>query len=57
MSFDEKCKKCNNPIVRIDEFQANACRTCNEWTEDKCSDRCEFCDERPDTPENCNWSW
>jgi hypothetical protein len=60
-----KCKNnCGNKPVRIDKYDAYACRSCNIWLERKCDDcenklcpncNCIFCCNRPDTPENVDW--
>lgn len=48
---DEKCKKCNNPLIYYEKYDAFFCAYCNEWVEEKCENPyCEYCKNRPDRP-------
>jgi hypothetical protein len=50
------CHECNTYSIRIDKFDAYACKKCMIWLEDKCNDsKCEFCCVRPETPKDVNW--
>ena len=54
------CKHCGTErTVRIDQYDALACRACNVWLEARCSmgDQCDagYCNGRPETPESCDW--
>ncbi len=54
--FKFNCAQCDQPLIRIDQYDAYACRNCLTWHEPKCSSSdCEFCLTRPDLPENINW--
>jgi len=50
------CARCGGDTIRIDKWDAYACRRCNIWCEKGCTDpRCEFCAKRPESPRNVNW--
>ena len=42
---------CNSKKKFSDQYDAYYCASCNEWLESKCDDpECEYCPNRPDTP-------
>jgi hypothetical protein len=49
------CNICLSKAVRSEIFDAFACLKCNDWLEDKCSDRdCNLCGkDRPTLPSEC----
>lgn len=52
------CPKCKSTrkIVRIDQYDAMACRNCLIWTESGCGQKdCDYCSKRPPTPNGVNW--
>lgn len=53
--MDLKCKKCNAEASYSEKYDAYYCKSCNEWTEDICTDRdCEYCKNRPNRPKDVN---
>lgn len=56
MKRNKNCVTCNTKLIRIDEWDAYACKSCCKWTEAGCSEEeCQFCRYRPLTPINVNW--
>lgn len=54
----KKCRNCGSDrkLVRVDRYDAIACRNCLTWQETACSDpKCCFCSVRPSTPEGVDW--
>jgi hypothetical protein len=42
------CPSCRGPIVRLDAYDAYACRKCDHWFSKPCTDErgvCSYCDE------------
>lgn len=53
-----KCPTCGNLVVRIDQYDGDACKNCNIWFSSKCvDDSCEFCSKRPDFPNSPLIDW
>lgn len=53
---NKPCKNCGGDTIRIDKWDAYACKVCVIWNEEGCSDpECEFCAFRPETPKDVNW--
>ncbi len=53
------CPRCgpDGRRVRIDRYDAMACRTCKRWLEKKCSDKkCVFCSGRPPNASRVDWN-
>lgn len=47
------CKKCSNPTVHFESYDAYVCGLCNSWNEKQCSDNeCYYCVNRPEKPFN-----
>ena len=54
----KKCPHCgcDKKFVRVDQYDAVACRNCLQWCESGCSQKdCEFCSNRPPTPNGVDW--
>lgn len=51
------CKYCGSgELVRIDRYDALACRKCYKWLENTCEDPdCWYCKGRPETAKDCDW--
>lgn len=46
-----KCRKCNEPNVYVQKYDAFACKSCNIWNEKKCvHGSCILCKGRPEKP-------
>ena len=46
---------CEETKQYSEKYDCYYCKSCNKWLEDICNDRdCEFCNNRPLTPENEN---
>lgn len=51
MKAPSQCPACGADTVRNEQHDAYFCKTCNAWTEARCTDpACEFCASRPMTP-------
>ena len=53
------CSSCKraDAFVRVDKYDAVACKTCNIWLEAGCPDpKCEFCAKRPQRPDPNDWN-
>lgn len=52
------CKSCGSDkhFVRINAYDAIACRNCGKWCETRCSDpKCEFCSGRGEGTSDVQW--
>lgn len=52
------CPHCGSDkkLVRVDQYDAIACRNCLRWLESGCSQKnCDFCSKRPPTPNGVDW--
>lgn len=46
-----KCPDCGSDGYRVDEVDAYACKDCNKWLEEPCTDPdCIFCHNRTSKP-------
>lgn len=55
VNMSERSSECwwcgSSDLVRVDEFDAIACRTCGRWNEPRCGAQgCVYCTDRPDQP-------
>lgn len=49
-----RCPSCLRNAVRNDLHDSYACKTCDRWTEPKCTHpKCQFCKTRPGRPSLC----
>lgn len=49
--FDVRCPNCNQVVSFSNRYDAEFCKVCNVWTEERCLYvNCEFCRGRPESP-------
>ena len=48
------CAACGCELTRNEKHDANFCKVCDKWAENKCGDdTCYYCADRPDKPSEC----
>lgn len=57
MKIKKHCHVCGIKAIRIDQFDAYACKQCCIWLEKQCSDiNCDYCGNRPQQPIGVDWN-
>ena len=53
LDVSAKCEECGGRTFYFCIYDADFCPQCNKWLSENCDDpNCEFCADRPDTPEH-----